>query len=190
MEKCWRDSQEDDLAVDVWSAGEGRGEGLLTEQTVAVILRLLTILTQLLLPRGESLDIYKLRASTQRIHPLWRNRLAPDLRPASLQEGFKRGILIIQSNLFLKHKISETCGKSSVQGPRRRLQNVKVHQVYIITLGCFTLQQILWCQLIYFTVVLQSVSFWSVSCFLFSRQFVAGWFKTAALEYKPCSLIR
>lgn len=65
------DSQEDDLAVDVWSEGEGRGKGLLTEQTVALLpQRLLHVLADLLLlPRRERLDVYELRASTQRIHP-------------------------------------------------------------------------------------------------------------------------
>lgn len=71
VKKYARDSQEDDLAVDVWSERERRGEGLLSEQAVALVQRrLLTILTQLLLPRGERLDVHELGASTQRIHPL------------------------------------------------------------------------------------------------------------------------
>lgn len=88
MKKYMSDSQEDDLAIDVRSEGEGWGEGLLTGQAVALIPHyLLTILTQLLLPCGESLDIYELGASTQRIHPLWYSRLTPDLQAVSLQAG-------------------------------------------------------------------------------------------------------
>lgn len=83
MKKYICDSQEDDLAVDVRPEGEGRGEGLLAEQAVALVKRcLLTILPQLLLPRGESLDVHELGASTQRIHPLRLYRL--DLRAAAL----------------------------------------------------------------------------------------------------------
>lgn len=69
-----RDSQEDDLAVDVRSAGEGRGEGVLAEQAVAALLlrQLRAVLAQLLLPHGQSLHVHELGASTQRIHrPLW-----------------------------------------------------------------------------------------------------------------------
>lgn len=64
------DSQEDDLPVDVRSEGEGRGEGLQAAQAVAVLpRRRLALLTQLLLPCWESLDVHKLGASAQRIHP-------------------------------------------------------------------------------------------------------------------------
>lgn len=89
METEASDSQEDDLAVDVRSEGEGRGEGLLTEQTVALLLhRLLRVLAELLLPRRERLDVYELRASTQRIHPLGGPRYGPTpgLQATALRE--------------------------------------------------------------------------------------------------------
>lgn len=77
--QVWRyilcDSQEDDLAVDVCSDGEGRGEGFLAKQAFALVQGcLLDILIQLLLPSGESLDVNELRASTQRIHPITHRR--------------------------------------------------------------------------------------------------------------------
>lgn len=88
MKKYTCDSQEHDLAVDVWSEGEGRGEGLLAEQAVALVQRcLLAILAQLLLPRGESLDVHELGASTQRIHPLRHCRLTLDIRALPLRAG-------------------------------------------------------------------------------------------------------
>lgn len=72
------DSQEDDLAVDVWSKGEGRGEGLLA---VTLAQRhLFTIFAQLLLPRRKSLDVHKLGASAQRIHPLRHHKLSQRLQ--------------------------------------------------------------------------------------------------------------
>jgi len=65
-----RGSQQDDLAVDVWSEGEWRGEVL---QAVSRAQRVQRVqrhpLPQLLLPRGESLDVHELAASAQRVHP-------------------------------------------------------------------------------------------------------------------------
>lgn len=63
------DSQEDDLAVDVGSEGEGRGEDLLAEQAVPPVQRRLLLVSQLLLPGGERLDVHELGASAQRVHP-------------------------------------------------------------------------------------------------------------------------
>lgn len=68
MKKCSCDSHEDELAVDVGSEGEGRGEGVRAGQAVALVGR--RLLTELLLPGGESLDVHELGASAQRIHPL------------------------------------------------------------------------------------------------------------------------
>lgn len=99
MKKYKCDSQEDDLAVDVWSEGEGRGEGLLAEQAVTVVQRcLLTVLPELLLPRGESLDVHELGASTQRIHPRWHYRL--DLQAAALHTGGG------MSNYNIRHEVN------------------------------------------------------------------------------------
>jgi len=85
MKKCVSDSQEDDLPVDVRSKGEGRGEGLLAERVVTLLHRRFdSILSELLLPRRKSLDIHKLGASTQRIHPLWHYKLTQGLQPHGL----------------------------------------------------------------------------------------------------------
>lgn len=79
------DSQQDDLGVDVWSEGERRREGL-------VLARVrrggLAILGQLLRPRGESLDVHKLGASTQRIHPLRHRRRSLDEEAKGDKMGF------------------------------------------------------------------------------------------------------
>lgn len=100
------DSQEDDLAVDVWPEGEGRGKGLQAEQAVVLVQCCgLNILPQLLLPRRESLDVHEVGASTQRIHLRWHNKLTLDLQAAALQAGKRETWIItlhIKSILFIK----------------------------------------------------------------------------------------